>query len=1430
MGKRSFELFEMELGLLPMFGAIKADNGVPFECKLSYENSLMLRRIRKRNTVFFDQLTKIVKAPYDMSDVRMDFLYDAILVNFSFLADEKSSYIATGDEELVAVDNLKLMELLYFKGFTITGVPKREEKTGLRPVNKENSPETENVHYRAFVASASMARKGQLLFVNEKYDKELMERLTLGFYSRDENEHRLIMPTRETVKEEEAYFQKDFKVPAAKFFAYLGLTLSDGVSMEEQSCAWKEEYKKAAELPMLNEETVFVARDWKLPAREYYEALGDYAWVIEPEKNLLPKKNRLQWFFEKFPSGQPAEDEDQGAAVDRWRVCVTQELKKPPEELAYDGMLSETVLLESNRFGYIWAMALLCRRDGKQGERAQGGELSQALEKLFAELKENKEETWNTLKNLFDDRERFCIAVDGDGKSTATHGGQSICFGFETADSKTYCAKLRHTSELTTSFSMFDGIGLCDNETFDQLERMLLHREEREKKRRVSAVIIRLPWLKGVLVRCDFMGFFKEKAGEALQDKKIKDIFGCKRRLEDIHIIITDSMLKGCKYLKNLHKAGKPLDDPWAYYWEKVNESGISLLITGKNSPEHRTERINYQFLSTAGLSDRTAEELCCETAASVMEDLKGLKLTIQDEEDGEDDAAPDIPVDAPAEDDEAEKVNVSDAPDEGREQQERSIESFQALMDAADEQTKKKLRQTKYVQTTAQACARTRLLDAMKGRLEVAGDYRFVAPDLMAMLYYLFDAYIKEEKAPKLNSTLNTTDKTCKGHGYYYAPGERTPWGEKDALATLRNPHYALGEAAIVYPVPDAQRKEYDKWFGELTSVIMLPATAVSTMGGADFDGDRCLCLADRRILDEIKANMKQNVQRLTDMAHHRDSYSKLLTGISEGEGTPNVRKQAKELKAWLANEDYIPRIEQGKEPRFRKECCPPLIFGDDSSHSLDFSCTDPEIEKKLYRSFLLTTGQRIGILSLLALQYSDKAYQVNPAAELTQPDSKQWSTGEYTNLQGWLWHWRMVSLALECGVEIDMAKTGVRCVPAALRENTPIPAGKLQPHQVQLHELFHNNANLLGTFRKLEKLSGPGGTMRQLLGKKLAKTLLERLLSWDDPGGSNLLSRSEAAMQRPHNNVGLLPYRMYRAMLACMTPEEALQKSIAEMEQEKLALPFPEPGGKSIRDFFRDRLGILEITTENSQTADSPMDDSRTAGKQPITMETLVWETGDRAGKISDYLRHYIPGKAAGQMQMPEVADQEQGVYFLKEVAKLLHYARLARISNSGETSITPQALAGQLREIWPDARKRLAYLCQYQKKLYDELRSENKTIMSDQLFLELVGKDFSKVLHAREGEKMKCELEHDLCKAADEAVMHYAIGRLRRANHAESRIRMEERYRYCLRNLQRRYSLAHALQTLAGYTVEYQQTPLGKLGVAQDKLHRVFGDMEG
>ena len=37
-----------------------------------------------------------------------------------------------------------------------------------------------------------------------------------------------------------------------------------------------------------------------------------------------------------------------------------------------------------------------------------------------------------------------------------------------------------------------------------------------------------------------------------------------------------------------------------------------------------------------------------------------------------------------------------------------------------------------------------------------------------------------------------------------------------------------------VLSPLEEGDRREYDRWFGHLTSVLMVPAAAAGTMGGA--------------------------------------------------------------------------------------------------------------------------------------------------------------------------------------------------------------------------------------------------------------------------------------------------------------------------------------------------------------------------------------------------------------------------------------------------------------------------------------------------------------------------------------------------------------------------------------------------------------------
>lgn len=1377
MQKRSFELFQLDLDLLPVLNAVRAEgssSAAPqFHFSITFEQSLMLRRIRKRNTIFFDQLTRLLGQPYDLSDVRMDFLYDAIFVNMNAVHDEELLPVCAPDGLRMA-DYGTLKAQLYHGGLTITGVPVRDSHTGCRPLCKEEGCATEDIRYLPFVSSASMARKGLVLFVSTQVFAPLMERLSLGFYGFDAACRRLTMPTSAAPTEDGVFFQKDFRVPASKFQAYLGLMLSDGSSLEEMGRRWRADHGTEPDLPRLNEETVFVAADLKVDAAPYYHGLGDYAWVIEADS---PDP---QAFFAAFSA------EGEAQAIDRWEEAVQAWLAAAsPEELTFHGPLPAA--RDLGQHGFLWAAALLCRRDGQQG-RDRSLPLPEALSRLFAELRAEPDgAARNTLRNLLDKPQNLTITLGGQGSCTVPFGGTTLSLALTPADARVFTARLRESAALEQSFTMFDGMGLCDNATFDKLERLLLG-EDTGSRHPISAIILRLPWLKGTLVRCDFMAFFRQQMGEDLAGKKVTDAFGVERDLAGISMIVTDSMLKGFKYLKNLHTTvhGRKarLADPWAYYWRQMEKYGISMLITGKNSPEHTTEHTNFQFLSTAGVSDAAMDRLCRRTAKEILEDLNDLRMEQERER---------------TEEEEEENIH--------------GPTPFEALLAAADDVTRGRLRSTGYVHNAAQAYARSRILDAMKGRLPVAGDFRYLAPDLMAMLHYLCDRYVRGLAHPTLGGRLNRTDRTLSGHGCFYAPSRSTLF--EGEIAALRNPHYALGESVLLSPLEEGDRREYDRWFGHLTSVLMVPAAAAGTMGGADFDGDRALLLAEPDLVADLRAHIERNKETLGYMMTHRQDYVPLLEACM---AEPALRGAAEGLLRWVGDPAFIPQKDE--IPFFRKNCCPPLIFGCETDDpSIQFGCMDRDLEEKLYHAFVLTTRQRIGILSNLALSYADMAYPVGAPAE--EPGSP-WSGEAYGHLRSWLWHWRMVSLALENGAEIDMAKTGICPMAAPLRENRPLSRRKVQPQHRQLCDLFDLQPSLLDAFRKLETRPVQGQPIGQLHGSDFADALWEGLSGSAD--GEDLLRRGEIAQKGPHNNVGLLPYRIY---LALAEEGKSLPSDGAAAHRR---LTFPDQKGEiGLRQLCLRSLHIEEVRrgAEETAPAGAPEEDR----PNPLTLHDLVWAAGDRDELLSRYLHHYLPLEAPMPVvTAPELVGDEQGIYFLKEGAKFLHLTRQIEIANDDALCLTPEHLAEELHRLWPeDSRSRLAYLCTHRRMLYDGARGRMRPIMDDHLFLALAGADIAHIGREPQGEAQTITLDPALCREADALLLRYARGRLQRTNHTIAARRLAERCRYVMRNLQRRFALTDALHILANYSTDYDHTPLGALGIPSRQLHRVYGDLE-
>ena len=1576
MLKRSFEVFNIDLEMLNLFGAFSYSESSTFSCSFTYEQSRMIPRSRKRNTLLFEQLNKIIRIPYTLShDVLPHFLYECIFVdtrlyetNATLCLLERSEGAADSPNPgITAVEPVskeqiteRIVKNLFRYGFTITGVPKRDPTTKKRALCGECTPDNvEDIYYRPFIASASMARKGIYLFVNEAHYKDLMERLSLGFFSFDPEKKRILVS--------ENLFANSLRISPSKMSAYLGLMLSDGVSIREAQDAWRgNEALKDTKPPelTLDESTVFVAHDLTLPSNMFYPK-GSLVWsfceVNAPMKEdsfyefAEGEADRLMVLFRNLENSAHQSWASIGctrADLDSWSNVARAYLTTAENNgLVWDASLPriprEDAQFRKNLQHYAYLLAILLYRQQCQAQKNSNVSLwkdtdtldvriaacisalesDQAVQHTALALRSNRgtltlcarqsigkngvligvqpatnasgapqpdvqadnPAAGNPGSDFFDadvsDAEPDDAEADGselndaepdgsgtpDAKSEKPSGKRAkkktyLCIEFSDK-TKMYEARLNPAEELNQKLNMFDGVGLCEPETFDKLEKLLLCSNELQEKRRYSALIIRLPWIKGLLIRADFMRFFEEeckrKNGErssgdagnsASLPETITDAFGRKRALKDIRIIINESMLKGISYLRKLKEFTNPDKstasgkagsfDPWAYYWQQIRDFDYELLITGRNSPAGSRAKINSQFLSTIPLTDKEIDALINANLKKLNGYLSNdaSKLDFYIHKSG---AQPD---EAPDESGEGDPTDEGEKPTESPAADVLDTDGTfgAALRRTEGSELQTSLLKTRYATSSLHSHIRSRIVDLFQGRLEISADYRFLAPDLVCMLHYLYDRYLSPgssrlgkdyfstEYVPysPINQLYGGSDapdqSRAHGHGFFYAPGSNTPWGRNGSkdICALRNPHYALGEGVVLTPLSGEYAAEYDEWYGELESCIQLPATAAASMGGGDFDGDRCLCVAEKSIVKALKRAIKANRSSLCDILKNRERYVNDLNNQIKA-SDPSVGRRLNCIKVWLNT--CLPAdwpSPEGNAITLPEGYCPPLFFGLDN-HGIDFGIEEEEIDKYLLNAFLMTTEQEIGRLSIEALNLSESAYWIDPPSNdktrAGAPDSL--ADSKLMKLRHWLFHWRVVSLALENGAEIDMAKTGVRAKVTELRTPYVFPNAKTSAPDEQkkvadmLARLEEHHTSIL---RIIIKKIKDNPSISKLDEQEFADALTEMMGEKPTSELESLMALGKSRQQKPHHNTHLIPCLMYQAV----TPQKDQDGTTPP---PKLSLPLSESSGKALRDFLSIRNGSDK--PEDGNLSDPPQTPADGPGKE-------------EGGNSSN------PPQVPEDNYPDELVRDEQGIYFFKEVLKYLNYASDMRISAPLDSAAvrTPAALRQKLIELLGEDNL-LPFLAQYTHKHYNPKINRFVNDINDFLFLSLASDQFVEACAMEAGTQKANAAENTPAKQAavqasnapaanapnapvkqaEAAIQAYIDYKTRVAEQSINIDRMKIRYAYCLRNLQRRFSLVEAYNIMNRYNRGFSESPLARLGIPENKLKTLLSSLE-
>ena len=361
------------------------------------------------------------------------------------------------------------------------------------------------------------------------------------------------------------------------------------------------------------------------------------------------------------------------------------------------------------------------------------------------------------------------------------------------------------------SVTEFDGEGLISKEYAARLNKALGGRH--------TSFQIRLPFVKGMLHQVDFHDFFRS-AGTT----HLTDLWGVKHPVAKVDIILTKSMFKGYGWLTENGKS-------WEDYWAAFRKYRHALYVTNvsKERPQGFTQ-LNYQFLTTLSMTG---------------EEFRPRDLPDGWEHSPKEDARQWL---TKATETEYYKLRADAA-------YRRQVFTRQAGWWGADRKSRAYLlgklleKNPAFIgesvyQEQLEAMAQRLLKDYALGRLQVAGDVRFLSGDLLRFLVMLLD--VVPEKLTKSQRTFLSVALSTEFQGHaFYAP--RPGYKGKSACTILRNPHIARNEEILLDPYRPVEqmRKHY---LGHLTDVVMVSSFmyAAERLGGADFDGDMVKTIAD--------------------------------------------------------------------------------------------------------------------------------------------------------------------------------------------------------------------------------------------------------------------------------------------------------------------------------------------------------------------------------------------------------------------------------------------------------------------------------------------------------------------------------------------------------------------------------------------------------
>ena len=390
------------------------------------------------------------------------------------------------------------------------------------------------------------------------------------------------------------------------------------------------------------------------------------------------------------------------------------------------------------------------------------------------------------------------------------------------------------TKEKKLNLNLFDGEGLISPDFAKYISDFL--QSECNYPKPSHSFQIRMPFTKGVLHEVDFNKFFAKYIENS--QWLVKDFFGITRDLRKAKIILTQSMFKFAKLMKD-HLL---VPDPMKYFFEKFAQYDHALYVTNTEARLFNPGRVrlNYQFLSTLDLSDEDFESLVADHLKlidSLPEKFVTNSSLFSNEQDSTDETYNDAEPD--------EIIRRS------------SMARTTCLKALAKNPTFIKDPKVKNIRDDIKKSYECNL---GLGRLEVEGEQRFLSCDLLFLLIKILESVenIKLDDAEK-----KSLYKECLYQDRFFMPDGKLSIKPDKKYVFLRNPHLSRNEQVLLRAYVK-HKSLHEQYFSHLKGVVMLSAnsTAARTLGGADFDGDLVKVIPDKRFVQAVeRGNVYKNL-----------------------------------------------------------------------------------------------------------------------------------------------------------------------------------------------------------------------------------------------------------------------------------------------------------------------------------------------------------------------------------------------------------------------------------------------------------------------------------------------------------------------------------------------------------------------------------------